>query len=211
MGADMLLVSVQAPMTEEGVQLTDFNLLRHRVTAATVQRAKDVFAETEPWGVVPQDMATRITDGTVTDLDWEHLVLDLVHALFCGQTKTITLSDGSVRPAHWADEGIYERQITEYTLKGITYVMTGGLSHGDYPTEMCEVVNFLDQLALFDELFPASAGAILPRGPQGAIPKALEQIERIDDLLDGETSLDALGIMEVQNRIEEARKSLSNY
>lgn len=39
------------------------------------------------------------------------------------------------------------RDMTEIVLKGTEYWVSGGMSHGDSPTDVCEMIWFLDTLA----------------------------------------------------------------
>lgn len=47
----------------------------------------------------------------------------------------------------------FSRQVGELDYNGKRTIITGGLSHGDDPTDCFRIVNFIGQIGLFDEPF----------------------------------------------------------
>lgn len=166
MGADMLIAVTKAPVYENQDDprnqpefVTDMGKIEARVKQADYTKwARELLLEDEGcrWSeLVPEHVQERLEEG-ITDLipRDEHGAPEYTEEEF--DWSTIFTDDQVTETVMKTVVDIMEnqRQTSWVCLDDKWYVMSGGLSRGDAPTDACEPIWFVHELGLFDEPFP---------------------------------------------------------
>lgn len=210
MGADFICSIAALPTTFDGRPVEDLNVLQSRITKDVIDKFRWVFDETQPWIVIPDQFATDFENQTASDHMVATVLTDIINTV-CGCDEQNFIVDSMIENSYISSWFNF-RNCTEIRPKGMRYLLSGGVSWGDNPTDEMAAISILDELALFDEMFPNTClnQPITSSSTQKyAIPAALHELGAIEALLDNETALDQLGIMEVQNRVNVARSKLT--
>ncbi len=80
--------------------------------------------------------------------------LDNIEAVRLRRSVTIVLN--SLLDEYIYEKGGYRRDVAEVCLKGTWYIITGGLSWGDLPTDAFETISMLDDSGILEGLGAAT-------------------------------------------------------
>lgn len=166
MGASMLIAASKAPVYENQDDprnqpefVTDLDQIKTRITQADyIKWAREILLEDDGnrwYSMLPDHVAERLEEG-ITDLiprdehgapeyteeefDWSAIFTDTQVAKVVEQAVTDVLEN--------------ERDTAWIPFGDRWYILSGGLSHSDAPTDACEPLWLLGELGLFDDPFP---------------------------------------------------------
>ncbi|ROR76122.1 hypothetical protein SAMN06295974_3730 [Plantibacter flavus] len=170
MGADMLISAASAPVYRadaNGVQapVDDHAVLFTRVTPAVINDVIEIiaFREDHTFGVFIDDTLTEeqlhafdvaYDSDDLTPGSREAIARELLDALF---NTLFSLTDDGSFGGHNPEVAIID---VPFGYRTRVLLVSGGLSWGDQPTDASAPIDFLGELALFDEPFTADGDEV---------------------------------------------------